>query len=59
MFPMVYYVVDTMHGWDNLIAAFTSREECEKLVAHLGNREEHRIRSIPVENVMIPEDWEV
>jgi hypothetical protein len=48
-----------MNGWDNVIAAFTSKEECEKLVLHLGSREEHRIRSIALENVMIPEDWEV
>lgn len=59
MFTTIYYVVDTMNGWDNVIAVFTSEEQCKRLVAHLGGREGHRIRSVSVENVMIPEDWEV
>ena len=49
MFPQVYYVVNTEFGWDNVIVAYTSKEEAEKFVEAAGGREELRIRQIDLE----------
>lgn len=56
MFPQVYYVVNTMNGWDNVIAAYTSREEAQKFVQfECGGGEEYRIRHISLEERYVEE----
>lgn len=46
---MVYYVVNTENGWDNVVGAYTSKQEAEKLLAYMGDPESCRVRSIELE----------
>ena len=56
MFPQVYYVVNTMNGWDNVVAAYTSKEEAQKFVKiACGDEEEYRIRQISLEERFVEE----
>jgi hypothetical protein len=55
MFPQVYYVVNTGNGWDNVIGAYTSREEAEKLLSYMGDPESCLVRQISLENKFVEE----
>ncbi len=55
MFPQVYYVVNTENGWDNVVGAYTSLEEAEKLLAYMGSPESCRVRQISLENKFVEE----
>lgn len=52
---VVYYVVNTENGWDNVVGAYTSREEAEKLLAYMGAPESCRLRQVSLESEFVEE----
>lgn len=52
MLPLVYYVVNTENGWDNVIGIFDNKEEAEKLLKYMDS-ECCRLRSAPLESKFI------